>query len=60
MDNIQRLQEELIKKEWNHSGELISYLIKESNGSISIQEIKEMKQLADIQLKHNSPLKKFI
>lgn len=60
MDIIERLQIELLSKEWNNASEFVTYLLQNSEEEIPLSTTKELIRLADIQLKNEIPLKYFI
>lgn len=60
MNEIEFLQKELIENQWNDANALVTYIIKKSKTELSLQKIKQLKELADIQIKNNISLKYFI
>lgn len=59
-NNVDLLQKTLLKTHWDNASEVISYIMKISPTPISAKEIKDLKLLAETQLKYNVPLKYFI
>lgn len=60
MDHLKLLQDELLTEKWTNSSMLVSHLIKQQKEELSIKEIKELKSLAEIQIKNNISLKYFM
>lgn len=60
MNDIEWLQNELVSGKWSNSNELITYMMKNSDEEFSLQKIKELKELAETQIKSELSLKYFL
>ncbi|MGN0291990.1 MAG: hypothetical protein ACI4C5_08660 [Lachnospiraceae bacterium] len=56
---ISLLQSELLKNDWQDADELISHILKTTTTELNVFEIKELRYLAEVQIKNNIPLKYF-
>lgn len=53
------LQNELLKNDWQDADALITHILKMVDEELTVFEIKELKYLAEVQIRNDIPLKYF-
>lgn len=56
---ISLLQNELLKNDWQDADALITHILKMVDEELTVFEIKELKYLAEVQIRNDIPLKYF-
>lgn len=56
---ISLLQNELLKNDWQDADAFITHILKMVDEELTVFEIKELKYLAEVQIRNDIPLKYF-